>query len=530
MTSKFDNIFGINEETTAKLQNMKQAEEKREPVQSTISLNLDTTKDGTVKKTLKNVELILQKDPVLKDKIKFNLASQVMEVVDDIKFPVEGGVAIQNIKKGQVTDDAANAIQSYLSCNPDYAIEPSQNLIITAINVTGMAQQFDPLREYFDGLKWDGKDRLSNVMHDFLGAEKTPANLLAFKHWMMAAVAKVYNKQQKVDECLDAVGGQGIGKTSFFKNIAPLGMYAQGFQTFTNKDDLSRLIGVLIANDDEMTASARSSFEEIKSFITNTQVVFRAPYGHFNRVYNQSFVLCRTSNEVQHLSDKSGDRRFMSIECGVVPKKYDVNDPKHFSKKYIDQLWAQAKHLYDDAKGSIKLTNEQYEILRQGRQHFLKTSDLEDTVLDTIDQELSNTNFISNEDMKSIMGVKMQRIINNRDMNKVRYYMSYNGWQAGARVKLSDGSRPRGFKRIKEIKTNPKVWNEKDWIEYEKNNRIPTDKEAPRFGVKTNHEGQEIASSDSHWNYVTDYKKYKHGVPESNDKEETQIKDEDLPF
>lgn len=461
MSSKFDNIFGINEAAVQQLKAQRESEENGDQTetehQQKASFTLDRAKsDGHVKKSLKNVETILQNDPVLKNKFKFNVDSQELEVVDTVKFPKQSAVKIQDIQKGIITDDVANAVMSYISCNPLYDFDASANMVSTAITVTALAQQYDPLKEYFDGLHWDGKDRLNNVMHDFLGAEKTPENQLAYNHWMQEAVAKVYDKSVKADEVLDLVGGQGVGKTSFFNNIAPLEMYTQGFNTFTNKDDLARVKGVLIANDDEMTASARSSFEEIKSFITNNKVEYRAPYGHFSKVYHHSFVLCRTSNEVQHLSDKSGDRRFMSIQCGVVPKKYDVNDKKQFSKEYIDQLWAQAKYIYEKNHGSIKLTQEQYDLLKQGRRQFLKTTDMEDVVLDLINDELSNTNFVSNDAMRTLMRIKLNRIMTNKDMAKVRYYMNWNGWTASVRgVNEKTGKRCRGFGRNEQIQVNP---------------------------------------------------------------------------
>ncbi|MEB3364937.1 VapE family protein [Lactobacillus sp. R2/2] len=69
----------------------------------------------------------------------------------------------------------------------------------------------------------------------------------------------------------------------------------------------------LIVNDDEMTASNEASFEEIKKFITMQDFEYRKPYGHKPLHFRKKFVIARTTNEVRHLRDRSGDRRFLSI-------------------------------------------------------------------------------------------------------------------------------------------------------------------------------------------------------------------------
>lgn len=81
----------------------------------------------------------------------------------------------------------------------------------------------------------------------------------------MGAVAKAYNPKTKFDFVLDLVGGQGVGKTSLLQKLAPLGLYTDQFNTFSNKDDFEVMKNALIVNDDEMTASNSASFEEIKN-------------------------------------------------------------------------------------------------------------------------------------------------------------------------------------------------------------------------------------------------------------------------
>ena len=81
----------------------------------------------------------------------------------------------------------------------------------------------------------------------------------------------------KFDYVLDLVGGQGAGKTTLLKKMGGK-FYTDQFTDFRDKDSYAIMLRALIVNDDEMTASNNSSFEDLKKFVSAEQLEFRSPY------------------------------------------------------------------------------------------------------------------------------------------------------------------------------------------------------------------------------------------------------------
>lgn len=499
-------------------------------------MELDKMKDGTVKNTNSNIQQILQFDPNLKGKLGYNLSTQEYTVIKDIELPArksDGSNTKVTITAGKLDDTGLNMLVNYLSNNKNYKIETDRNRLMTAMTWIQQVQTYDPLRDYFNNLKWDGKDRISHVMRDYLGAEDNDFNKFEIKLWLMGAVSKVYNKKQKFDFVLDLVGGQGAGKTTFLQTIAPIDMYVQDFPDFSSKDTKMMLKGALIANDDEMTATKNSTFEQIKSFITATSMEFRVPYGRLPISINKSFVLARTGNEIQHLADPSGQRRFLCIQCGVhKDHKVVYTDLK---KDYVDQLWAQAKHYYDEAKkkGNLfSLTKEQDEMLNRGRQMFIKLNSTQDVVKDLIQHELSNTNFVSNADMRRLVSHALGKDgigINDREKRSVRTQMAHSGWLASAQGWDSElGHSVRGYKRIDNIEVQKYLWGVKEWIMDECDHKIVTNgKLRPNArNTEDDNANEHFATIDEAHAYLVN--KAKHNTDDKN--KNNNLSEQDFPF
>ncbi|WP_275485671.1 VapE domain-containing protein, partial [Oenococcus oeni] len=221
-------------------------------------------KDGRIKaSSLVNIEKLLEHD--FKDSIKFNDFTQDIQNtalirLDSYTFYIQ-----------KLDDDFLNQLRSYLDSH--YGVLFASDLIFTAISNVAHRNKFNPVVDYFNLAHkvWDGKDRFSTLFPDFLGVDKTPVTTMITKIWLTGAVAKVFEQKFKFDYVLDLVGSQGAGKTSLLEKLS-FGYYTQSVQDFTNKDYFSMMLKALIVNDDEMRATRKSGFDELKSFITATEL------------------------------------------------------------------------------------------------------------------------------------------------------------------------------------------------------------------------------------------------------------------
>ncbi|WP_254554127.1 VapE domain-containing protein, partial [Salmonella enterica] len=66
-------------------------------------------------------------------------------------------------------------------------------------------------------------------------------------------------------------------------------------KNFDDKDQLVMMLRALIVNDDEMAISNKIPFADLKKFITQTVLSFRAPYGTKVENYAKNFVIARTT-------------------------------------------------------------------------------------------------------------------------------------------------------------------------------------------------------------------------------------------
>ncbi|MBD5431662.1 MAG: hypothetical protein HDR41_04240 [Lactobacillus sp.] len=423
--------------------NEKEAEKLRK-TENKPSL-FEETKDGSLKTTsVKNVVLILKTDKNLQGLFKFNEFTNEVDVVKEAK--IKNSIGEIYIPKGQYTDQVINAVELYIESSSTYRGAVFKNAVIDQ-GITNVAHMnsYNPVVDYMNECyaKWDKKRRLDDLFPIYLGAEKSETTILITRLWFMGAVAKAYDPTVKFDYVLDLVGGQGAGKTTFLQKIAPLGLYTDQFNSFTNKDDFEVMKNALIVNDDEMTASNSASFEEIKKFITMQVFEYRKSYARKSERFMKKFVMSRTTNEVRHLKDRSGDRRFISIYANIKrQKKHPVTD---LHENYVKQVWGEAVWLYKQAKDPFLLSPGQEELLKENREQFRYTSGLEDELMDVLDNKFKDQEFITNQELAFAIFADRDALgRNNKETRDIRYYMEHLGYKVGARKKI-DGKQCRGF-------------------------------------------------------------------------------------
>lgn len=426
-------VIGFDEKAAEKLKEM---QEQPKPG-SLMALPFSRNKEGNIKtNSLMNIELILDNDPELKDMFRFNEFTGEIEVVkDNSKL---------HIAKGQLLDRYVDEIASYIERAVDYDhVLFNSDRIRSAISVIASKHAFNPVKEYFDAAEkaWDGDDRLHNVFSDYLGVEKTPATDLIADIWFRGAVAKAYNPMVKFDFVLDLVGGQGAGKTTFLQKIAPLGYYTDQFLSFTDKDDFAVMRRSLIVNDDELTATSNSSFEELKKFVTLQMFEYRKPYGHAAERFPKNFVMARTTNELYYLKDKTGERRFLPIHVSKAAQKFHpVTD---LTAEYVQQLWGQVVSEYRKNR-SFYLPEEAEAVLNEQRENFMYTDEVEDQIEMLLESTFKDRHFISASEIALQMGIS-DLTTNRKLANQIANVMINRfGWRKG-RGYLPNGKLMRGY-------------------------------------------------------------------------------------
>jgi len=95
-----------------------------------------------------------------------------------------------------------------------HQFEPTVSDILPAVIRHAKANNFHPVRDYLNALKWDGTKRLDHWLQNCLGAADTPYSRAVGRRILIAAVARAFKPGCKVDTVLVIEGDQGLKKST----------------------------------------------------------------------------------------------------------------------------------------------------------------------------------------------------------------------------------------------------------------------------------------------------------------------------
>ena len=343
-------------ETAVKLQPDMTTEEVREM--------LEMTTKGQVKSCVSNAERIMSYDPLLRDSIRFNELTQRVDIVKDMGWTRRDGAAL--------TDNDVRNIHLY--CERTYGFS-SLKILEEALHITADRNSYHPVRDFLNSLKWDGKERVRYALRHFLGADDSDYTYEILKFFMLGAVARVFNPGVKFDYIICLIGGQGAGKSSFFRLLAVWDeWFTDDLKDLENSKAYEKLQGHWIIELSEMLATnnARSN-EAVKSFLSRQQEIYRTPYERYPKDRPRQCVFAGTTNKVSFLpEDRTGNRRFLPVACQVNEAEEFILDNEQESRAYILQMWAEVMESWRRGSVKLKLSKEMEAEVRRRQRQFMQ--------------------------------------------------------------------------------------------------------------------------------------------------------------
>lgn len=284
---------------------------------------------GAYEKTMANIVLILNHDPRFKGRIFFDeFANRGMV---ELPLPWEDG---EGVRIWSDMDDA----QISLRLEKEYGIT-GRDKIENALKVVAFHNRRNAVRDYIEGLSWDGIERIPTLLHDYLGAEQTVYAAEIMKKALVAAIARAFSSRGvKYDTMIVFSGPQGIGKSTFLSKLGRE-WFSDSLYTFEGKDAAELIQGTLINEVGELSAMTKSETEVVKQFLSKTHDIYREAYGRRTNKYPRRCIFFGSTNSESFLKDATGSRRFWPIRVGEYAQKKDIF--KELDKE-VDQIWAEA--------------------------------------------------------------------------------------------------------------------------------------------------------------------------------------------
>ena len=115
---------------------------------------------------------------------------------------------------------------------------------------------------------------------DFLGAEVDEYTFQTLRLFLLGAIHRAFHPGCKFEVILCLVGGQGAGKSTFFRLLAGKDeWFSDDLRKLDDENVYRKLQGHWIIEMSEMIATANAkSIEEIKSFLRRQKEVYKIPY------------------------------------------------------------------------------------------------------------------------------------------------------------------------------------------------------------------------------------------------------------
>ena len=232
-------------------------------------------------------------------------------------------------------DDDYTAAQAWFNNNG--FPKASMEIVRAAVRKVCRHQAFDPLRDYLDGLQWDGAPRLSSWLTTYCGAEPSAYVSEVGRRWCISAVARGFKPGVKADCMIVLEGAQGRRKSSALAALAGEDWFSDALPQMGTKDASSYLRGKWIIEVAELEAM-RSQMDAIKAFISRQVENYRPAYGREEVSEPRRCIFAGSTNKDDWQRDETGGRRFWPVKVGSIDVDAIARDR--------GQLWAEAVHLY----------------------------------------------------------------------------------------------------------------------------------------------------------------------------------------
>ena len=309
---------------------------------------------------LDNLKKILNGDSKLKGAIQYNVFTYEIDVTKPLKLN-------GRILDGVIDDLIIREIRVYIATK--YKLDYKKSDIADILEVVAGEHSYNPLKDYLESCENEYKVLVNqrdpfDILRHYLNIKDDEYNRIIVDLFFRGAVAKVFDPSIKFDFVLDLTGRQGVGKTQFFEGLFTH-KYFTTVETFTVKDDKARMVRNWCVFDDEMVASKKASFSELKKFITETKLEFRPPYASSDRRLPKSFIIVRATNDHDYLNDLTGERRFLVAEV----HKDIAYKGRKWTEKDRRAFWG-AMVVAWKANKSLTLTDEQEKLVNEVRSRY----------------------------------------------------------------------------------------------------------------------------------------------------------------
>lgn len=292
-----------------------------------------------------------------------------------IKKDLELVVPEYSFSPDNIRNASLAAVES-LAAKSGFSI--SSNKLRSYLLTLGDLNRFNPVLEWITSKPWDGVDRLLTLADKLIVEpnQETYRNIV-LRRWSIGAVAAAASERGVKNEMVLVLSGeQGIGKTSFFRSLAPAEFILDGhLLNPSDKDTIKLAVSNWLVELGELDATFRKSdIAALKAFLSKDRDELRLPYAPNTSVFPRRTAFCASVNDKNFLVDHTGNRRYAALEVLKIDR----------AVVKMQQYWAQVMTLFE-AGEQHWLTEAEEAMQAANNVDFEVESPLRDRILEIYD-------------------------------------------------------------------------------------------------------------------------------------------------
>jgi hypothetical protein len=245
---------------------------------------------------------------------------------------------------GSIENYFSNSIETICSLAALNGMDTRQ--VPKYLNVLADRNPINPIAEWVTSVPWDGVDRVETISNTLVVQEDFPIEFkgkLVRKFLTSAVAAATLPSGFESRGILTIQGPQGIGKTSWARNLVPPGLLRDQYVLTghhldaSSKDSIVAAITHWFVEIGEVDSSLKKNVALLKGFITQKHDSIRLWYGRAISKFQRRTVFIATVNDPNFLVDQTGNSRFWTLPVTEINYSHGI-DMQQLYRQLYDEI------------------------------------------------------------------------------------------------------------------------------------------------------------------------------------------------